>query len=86
MDGRQVELTKKDSLMKEKVPIYTSITDLRPGMSLYGVVVGSTEHGLVIKTFAGLKGLLRHDDVKEFGAKKLKTADLKPGHAVKAYV
>ena len=74
VNQRQVELTKKDSLMKESVPIYTSLSDLRAGMALHGVVVGSAEHGLVIKSFSGLKGLLRHDDVKEFGAKKLKTA------------
>jgi len=85
VSDRTVELTKKDTLMKEKVPVYTSVTDLRPGMPVYGVVVGSTEHGLVVKSFAGLKGLLRHDDVKEFGAKKLKTLDLKPGHVIKAY-
>ncbi len=72
--------------MKESVPLYTSLSDLKAGMALYGVVVGSTEHGLVIKSFSGLKGLLKHDDVKEFGAKKLKTNLLKPGHFVKSYV
>mmetsp|Transcript_3298 Transcript_3298/g.3862 ORF Transcript_3298/g.3862 Transcript_3298/m.3862 type:complete len:324 (-) Transcript_3298:297-1268(-) len=61
---RAVELTKKDTLMKESVPIATSYNDVRPGTAVYGVVVGETEHGFVIKSFAGLKGLLRHDDVK----------------------
>lgn len=50
--------------MKEKVAITTSYSDLRPGSTVYGVVVGQTEHGFVVKTFGGLKGLLRHDDVK----------------------
>ena len=50
--------------MKEKVFVATSLNDLRPGMALNGVVVGKAEHGFVIKTFGGLKGLLKHDDVK----------------------
>ena len=86
IEGRQVELTKKDSLMKDSVPVYTALSDIRPGMKLQGLVVGKTEHGYVVKTFAGLKGLLKHDDVKEHGVKKLKTADLKAGTALKAYV
>ena len=86
IEGRQVELTKKDSLMKDAVPVYTALSDLRPGMKLQGLVVGKTEHGYVVKTFAGLKGLLKHDDVKEHGVKKLKSADLKAGTALKAYV
>ena len=86
VQGRHVEFTKKDSLMKESATIVTSLNDLSPGMAIYGVVVGQAEHGFVIKTFGGLKGLLKHDDVKQFGDKKLKTADLKSGHAIKAYV
>lgn len=50
--------------MKEKVAITTAYSDLRPGSTVYGVVVGQAEHGFVVKTFGGLKGLLRHDDVK----------------------
>ena len=34
VEGRQVELTKKDSLMKDSVAVYTSLSDLRPGMKL----------------------------------------------------
>lgn len=87
IQGRQVELTKKDSLMKDAVPVYTSLSDLRSGMKLQGLVVGKTDHGYVVKSFGGLKGLLKHEDVKEHGAKKLKTAgDLKAGTALKAYV
>ena len=62
--------------MKENVKVPTSLSDLRPGIAIHGVVVGNTEFGFVIKTFGGLKGLLKHDDVKQFGAKKLKTVDL----------
>ena len=86
VEGRNVELTKKDSLMKDSVAVYTSLSDLRPGMKLQGLVVGKTEHGFIVKSFGGLKGLLKHDDVKEHGVKKLKTADLKTGSAIKAYV
>jgi len=64
IQGRHVELTKKDSLMKEGVLVATSLNDVRQGMTIHGVVVGQAEHGFVIKTFGGLKGLLKHDDVK----------------------
>ena len=37
---RSVEFTKKDTLMKEKVAITSSYNDLRPGSTIYGVVVG----------------------------------------------
>ena len=86
VEGRSVTLTKKDSLMKEKVQVYGSMAEVSPGSSITGLVVASTEHGFVIRTFGGLKGLLRHDDVKEYGAKKLKTGDLKVGSSVRAYV
>lgn len=72
--------------MKDSVAVYTSLNDLRPGMKLQGLVVGKTEYGYVVKSFAGLKGLIKHDDFKENGMKKLKTSDLKPGTAIKAYV
>ena len=39
-----------------------------------------------MKSFNGLKGLLKHDDVKEHAAKKQKAADFKPGSVIKAYV
>ena len=73
--------------MKDSVPVYTSLSDVRPGMKLQGLVVAKTDHGYVVRSFGGLKGLLKHEDVKENGVKKLKTAgDLKAGTAIKAYV
>lgn len=84
VSGRHVELTKKDSLMKDKVTVYGSLSDIRAGMQVYGVIVGKTDHGFVVKTFNGLKGLLKHDDVKENGA-KLKVGELKAGCVVKTY-
>ena len=32
VSGRHVELTKKDSLMKDKVTVYSSLSDIRAGM------------------------------------------------------
>ena len=86
IEGRHVEFTKKDSLIKDSVTVYRALADLRPGMKLQGVVVAKTEHGFVVRTFSGLKGLLTHVDIKENGAKKLKSGELKPGSALKAYV
>ena len=44
--------------MKDKAPVYSSITEVRQGSKILGIVVGEAEHGYVIKTFGGLKGLL----------------------------
>jgi ribosomal protein S1 len=55
-------------------------------MKLLGVVVAKTDHGFVVRSFAGLKGLLTHADIQENGAKHLKSTDLKSGSAVKCYV
>jgi len=86
VEGRHVEFTKKDSLMKENAPVYQDLSELRPAMKLLGVVVGNTDHGFVVKSFGGLKGLLTHADIKENAAKHLKSTDLKSGSAVKCYV
>jgi len=86
VEGRHVEFTKKDSLMKENIPVYQGLSELSSGMKLLGVVVAKTDHGFVVRSFAGLKGLLTHADIKENGAKHLKSTDLKSGSAVKCYV
>ena len=55
VEKRFVEFTKKDSLMKEKTPVYSTIKEVSQGSKIVGVVVGKAEHGFVIKTFGGLK-------------------------------
>jgi len=50
--------------MKDKTPVYTSVSEVSQGSKLVGVVVGQAEHGFVVKSFGGLKGLLTHNDVK----------------------
>lgn len=86
IDGRHVEFTKKDSLLKEDAPVYQGTSELSAGNKLLGVVVSKTEHGFIVRSFAGLKGLLTHTDVKENGAKLLKAGEIKSGTAVKCYV
>jgi cell fate (sporulation/competence/biofilm development) regulator YmcA (YheA/YmcA/DUF963 family) len=49
-----------------------------------GVVVDENEHGYVIKTFGGVKGLLTHKEIKENG--KAGKKDYKFGSIVKGYV
>ena len=44
--------------MKDKAPVYGSITEVRQGSKILGIVAGEADHGYVIKTFGGLKGLL----------------------------
>lgn len=86
VDGRHIEFTKKDSLLKENVPVYQSTSELAPGSKVQGVVVSKTDHGFIVRSFAGLKGLLTHNDIKENGAKLLKAGEIKSGSAVKCYV
>jgi len=86
VDNRSIIFTKKDSFMKEKCPVFTSIDDVSKGDKLYGVVVGQVEYGFVIKTFGGVKGLLTFDEIKKSTTQKLKISDLKEGSVVKAFV
>jgi ribosomal protein S1 len=65
IDNRTILFTKKDTLMKEKVPIYSNPASLGKGDKVYGVVVGQTEYGFVLRSFGGVKGLLTFDDIKK---------------------
>lgn len=64
IENRSVIFTKKDTFMKEKVPIYGSPVELGKGDKVYGVVVGQTEYGFVLRSFGGVKGLLTFDEIK----------------------
>jgi ribosomal protein S1 len=49
------------------------------------VIVSDCEHGLIVKTFGNIKGLLTYEDIKQ----KEKNVDMtayKPGTVIKAYV
>ena len=65
IENRTILFTKKDTLMKEKVPIYFNPASLGKGDKVYGVVVGQTEYGFVLRSFGGVKGLLTFDDIKK---------------------
>jgi ribosomal protein S1 len=65
IENRTILFTKKDTLMKEKVPIYSNPASLGKGDKVYGVVVGQTEYGFVLRSFGGVKGLLTFDDIKK---------------------
>ena len=84
VDKRAIEFTKKDSLLKDKAPVYSQISEVRQGSKVLGLVVGEADHGYVIKTFGGLKGLLTFADVKANSA--LIKGELKSGSIVKAFV
>jgi predicted RNA-binding protein with RPS1 domain len=47
------------------------------------VVVDENEHGFIVKSFGGIKGLLTFADIKENGGNQ---KDLKVGSIVKAYI
>lgn len=65
IENRTILFTKKDTLMKEKVPIYSNPASLGKGDKVYGVVVGQSEYGFVLRSFGGVKGLLTFDDIKK---------------------
>ena len=51
--------------MKDKCTVFTSPSAVSKGDKVYGVVVGSSEYGLVLRSFGGVKGLLTFDDIKK---------------------
>jgi ribosomal protein S1 len=55
---RNLEFTRKDTLMKSKVPVYQSYKEVSKGTKLYGVIVSENEYGYIIKTFGGIKCFL----------------------------
>lgn len=84
-DGRSVVFTKKESLLKDDVPVVTKPTDLKTGDKFLGVLVSQTEHGYLLRGLGGVKGLLSNADAKE-NVSKLKAFDLKAGALLKTYV
>ena len=84
---RTLDFTRKDTLLKAKVPVYQSYREVEKGSKLYGVIVGENEYGYVVKSFGGIKGLLTFADIKanSKGSKK-DLSSLKFGSMVKAYV
>lgn len=81
---RYVEFTKKETLFKEKTPVYQSYRDALKGSKIVGVVVAENEHGYIIRSFGGIKALLTFADIKQHGKQGAK--ELKVGSIVKAYV
>ncbi len=53
-------------------------------MKIVGVVVTQNEHGYIVKSFGGIKGLLTFADIKAHGKQGKK--DYKEGSICKAYV
>jgi ribosomal protein S1 len=84
LEDRQLVFTKKDTLLKDKVTVFASSDAAKKGDKLYGVVVGKTEYGFVVRSFGGVKGLLTFEDVKK--SSKVRLTDIKEGSVVKAYV
>lgn len=61
---RYIEFTKKETLLKDKTPVYQSYKEAGKGSKIVGVVVGQNEHGFIVKSFGGIKGLLTFADIK----------------------
>ena len=62
---RTLDFTRKESLLKAKATVYQSYKEVQKGSKLYGVIVGENEHGYIIKSFGGIKGLLTFADIKQ---------------------
>ena len=80
---RYIDFTKKESLFRDKTPVYQSYREADKGAKIVGVVVDENEHGYVVRSFGGIKGLLTFADIK-VNVSQIK--DLKVGSIVKAYV
>lgn len=61
---RTMEFTKKDALMKDDIPVFKSYKEVKKGDKVHCVVVSECEHGLVVKSFGSIKGLLTFEDIK----------------------
>lgn len=61
---RFIEFTKKDSFMKDDAPVFQSYRELKKGDKVICNVVGHVEHGLVVKSFGNIKGLITYEDIK----------------------
>jgi len=83
---RALVFTKKDTLMKDDAPVFSSYKEVKKGQKVIGVVVAEKEHGYVIKTFGDIKGLLTFEDVQSKLSKDYDTSAFKPGSLVKTYV
>ena len=84
--SRTLEFTRKESLFKQNVAVYQSYKEVQKGAKLYGVLVGENEHGYIIKTFGGIKGLLTFADIKANSKQSKKEQSYKFASIVKAYV
>ena len=61
---RYIDFTKKESLFRDKSPVYQSYREADKGAKIVGVVVDENEHGYVVRSFGGIKGLLTFADIK----------------------
>lgn len=65
---RYIDFTKKESLFRDKTPVYQSYREADKGAKIVGVVVDENEHGYVVRSFGGIKGLLTFADIKANGS------------------
>jgi thiol-disulfide isomerase/thioredoxin len=84
---RFIEFTKKDSFMKDDAPVYQSYKEVKKGNKVICNVVSHCEHGVVVKSFGNIKGLITYEDIK--AKENVSTVDekqYKAGTVLKAYV
>jgi ribosomal protein S1 len=53
-----IEFTKKEKFFREKTPVFQSYKEAKKGAKIVGFIVSENEHGYIVKTFGGIKGLL----------------------------
>lgn len=62
---RFIEFTKKDTFMKDDAPVYQSYKEVKKGDKILCNVVSQVEHGLVVKSFGNIKGLITFEDIMQ---------------------
>lgn len=63
-EERELEFTKKETLMSQKTPVFKSYKEVQKGQKLVGVAVGDNDYGIIVKSFGGVKGLLTYQEIK----------------------
>lgn len=85
MDDRKVQFTKKDLFMKHDTPIYENLAACKKQDPFTGLIVAENEHGYILTSFNGVKGLLKFTDVAQHLSKKQKQ-EIKVGTCLQCYI
>ena len=70
-DKKVLELTKKESILKDKVFVPTSFDDprVKNGVKLTGVAIAKNDQGIIVEYFNNIKGFLPFESLEKYNKK-----------------